>query len=112
MPYLAQKMREQENKTSDFALYDIPTRLSRILLKNLNKIKTYTGLKQDAHKEHLISGLSDEVLARLTGSVRQVINQHLQHWKKAGMIDKKRNQIIVKDLQSLLDEADLVLSKF
>ena len=112
MPYLAQKMREQENKTTDFSLYDIPTRLSRILLQNLNKIKSYTGLQQDEHKEHLISGLSDEVLARMAGSVRQVINQHLQHWKKEGVIDKKRNKIVINDLQQIIDDADILLSKF
>ena len=112
MPYLAQKIRDQEDKTTDFTLYDIPTRLSRILLSNLNKIKSYTGLAQNAHKEHLITGLSDEVLARMTGSVRQVINQHLQHWKKAGVIDKKRNKILINDLQAIIDEADVLLSKF
>ena len=37
----------------------------------------------------------------MTGSVRQVINKQLQHWKKAGTIDKKRNQLIVKDLEAL-----------
>jgi len=109
MPYLAQKMREQENKITDFALYDTTTRLSRIILKNLNKIKTYTGLAKDEHKNHLISGLSDEVLARMVGSVRQVINQQLQLWKKEGIIDKKRNQIVINDLQKIIDEADLAL---
>ncbi len=112
MPYLAQKMREQENKTTDFALYDITTRLSRIILQNLNKIRNYTGLAQDEHKHHLISGLSDEVLARLVGSVRQVINQQLQHWKKEGTIDKQRNKIIINDLQKIIDDADYALSRY
>ena len=109
MPYLAQKLREQENKVTDFALYDTTTRLSRIILKNLNKVNSYTGLAQDEHKSHLITGLSDEVLARLIGSVRQVINQQLQHWKKEGVIDKKRSQIVVKDLQKIIDDANLSL---
>jgi len=111
MPYLAQKIRDQENKTTDFALYDTTTRLSRIILQNLNKVKNYTGLRQDEHKQHLISGLSDEILARMTGSVRQVVNQHLQHWKKEGVIDKKRNQIVINDLQRIIDDADLTLSR-
>lgn len=112
LPYLAQKMRDQEDKTTDFALYDTTTRLSRIILKNLNKIKTYTGLAQNAHTEHLITGLSDEVLARLVGSVRQVVNQHLQHWKKQGVIDKKRNQIVINDLQAIIDDADYTASRY
>ncbi len=112
MPYLAQKMREQENKTTDLALYDTVTRLSRLILQSLNKIKSYRGLAQDAHKQHLITGLSDELLARLTGSVRQVINKHLQYWKKQGTIDKKRNEIIINDLQKIIDDADYTVSKF
>ena len=112
MPYLAQKMRDQENKTTDFALYDTVTRLSRIILQNLNKIKSYTGLAKDEHTQHLITGLSDEVLARLVGSVRQVINQHLQHWKKQGIIDKTRNKIMIKDLQAIIDDANHTVSRF
>ncbi len=110
MPYLAQKMRDQEDKTTDLALYDTTTRLSRIILQNLNKIKSYTGMIQNAHEQHLVTGLSDEVLARLVGSVRQVINQHLQYWKKQGVIDKKRNQIMIKDLQAIIDDADYTAS--
>lgn len=112
MPYLAQKMRDQENKTTDFALYDTVTRLSRIILQNLSKVKSYTGLAKDEHTKHLITGLSDEVLARMVGTVRQVVNQHLQHWKKQGVIDKARNKIMVNDLQSIIDDANHMVSKF
>ena len=41
----------------------------------------------------------------MTGSVRQVINKQLQHWKKEDIIDKKRNQLIIKDLEALEKEA-------
>jgi len=107
MPYLARKMREQEDKTTDFALYDTVTRLSRIILKNIDKINDYKGNSEDEYKDHLVSGLSDEVLARMVGSVRQVINQHLQHWKQAGIIDKKRNQIKINNLQAIMDDAGI-----
>jgi len=111
MPYLAQKMRQQEDKVTDFALYDIVTRLSRIILQNINNEKNYTGKSKDMHKTHLISGLSDEVLARLIGSVRQVVNQHLQFWKKKGVIDKKRNEIVINNLQEIIDKADLATQR-
>ena len=107
MPYLAQKMRDQEDKTTDFALYDTVTRLSRLILKNIDKANTYTGHSQNAHENHLVSGLSDEVLARMVGSVRQVVNQHLQHWKQKGIIDKKRNQIKINNLQAIIDDAGI-----
>ena len=112
MPYLAQKMREQEDKTTDFALYDTVTRLSRIILKNIDNIHAYTGQSDNEHTEHLVSGFSDEVLARMVGSVRQVINQHLQHWKQTGIIDKKRNQIKINDLQAIIEDAGIIQSNF
>ncbi len=101
MPYLAKKMREKEQQASDLILHDVPTRLSRIILDHINKIKFYTGTKEAEHQHHLVNGLNDETLARMTGSVRQVINKQLQLWKKADIIDKKRNQLIIKDLEAL-----------
>ncbi|RKZ60386.1 MAG: hypothetical protein DRQ44_12795 [Gammaproteobacteria bacterium] len=86
-------------KTVDFSLYDTVSRLSRVILKNIDLINTYTGATQDEHKSHLVSGLSDELLARMAGSVRQVVNQHLQYWKQQGVIDKKRNQIKIVTTQ-------------
>ena len=101
MPYLAKKMREKEQQASSLVLHDVTTRLSRIILEHINKIKFYNGTKEAEHQHHLVNGLNDETLARMTGSVRQVINKQLQLWKKAGTIDKKRNQLIIKDLEAL-----------
>ncbi len=112
MPYLAQKMRDQEDKTTDFALYDTVTRLSRIILKNIDKASAYTGNAENAHESHLVTGLSDDVLARMVGSVRQVVNQHLSHWKQKGIIDKKRNQIKINNLQAILDEGAVTQARF
>ena len=94
-------MREQEQQVCSLVLHDVTTRLSRIILDHINKIKLYSGTKEAEHQHHLVNGLSDETLARMTGSVRQVINKQLQHWKQTGVIDKKRNQLIVKDLEAL-----------
>lgn len=101
MPYLAQKMREKEQQASSLVLHDVTTRLSRIILEHINKIKFYTGAKSQEHQHHLVNGLNDETLARMSGSVRQVINKQLQLWKKQDIIDKKRNQLIIKDLEAL-----------
>ncbi|TYK66325.1 Crp/Fnr family transcriptional regulator [Colwellia echini] len=105
MPYLAKKMREKEQQVSNLALHDVTTRLGRIILEHINKIKFYTGREEEAHHHHLINGLTDETLARMTGSVRQVVNKQLQLWKQADIIDKKRNQLIIKDLEALEREA-------
>lgn len=105
MPYLAKKMREKEQQASSLMLQDVITRLSRVILKHINKIKLYTGAKEEEHHHHLINGLNDETLARMTGSVRQVINKQLNYLKNQGIIEKKRNQLIIKDLEALKKEA-------
>jgi len=110
MPYLAKKMREKEEQTANFVLYDITTRLSRIILQQINKIKFYTGLKDQEHQHHLVNGLNDETLARMVGSVRQVVNKQLQHWKTKGILTKKRNQLIINDLEALEKEAQYTQS--
>ncbi len=111
LPYLASKMRDQENLSANFALHDLSTRLSRIILKHINKVNAYKGKQQDAHQYHLINGLSDETLARMAGSVRQVVNKQLQHWKAQNILDKKRKQLIINDLAALYKEAHYIESK-
>ena len=111
LPYLAAKMRDQENLSTSFALHDVSTRLSRIILKHINKVNSYTGNQQDEHQYHLINGLSDEALARMAGSVRQVINKQLQHWKAEKILDKKRKQLLITDLAALYKEAHFTESK-
>lgn len=110
LPYLAQKMRDQEDQASSFVLHDMTTRLSRLILKHINKIQRYTGKKEDEQKSHLINGLSDEILARMIGSVRQVVNKQLQFWRSQGIINKKRNQIIINDLDAIYKEANIIQS--
>ena len=53
---------------------------------------------------------SDETLARMVGSVRQVVNKQLQYWKTQGILNKKRNQIIINDLDAIYKEADKMQS--
>jgi CRP/FNR family cyclic AMP-dependent transcriptional regulator len=104
MPYLAQKMREKEELASSLILHNVTTRLSRIILKHINKIKFYLSGKED-EQQHIVNGLNDDTLARMSGTVRQIVNKQLQRWKKDGTIDKKRNQLIIKDLEALEKEA-------
>jgi len=111
LPYLAHKMREQEDRASSFVLYDISTRLSHLILKHINKIQQYTGIKEEEQKTHLINGFSDDTLARMVGSVRQVVNKQLQHWRSQGIINKKRNQLIINDLDAIYKEANILHSK-
>lgn len=120
MQYLAQKMRAQEDLSSSLVLQDVATRLSRLIMKNLYQVhsqssaiypinevhsKTTTQALVPSYQAPMIKGLSDEMIARMIGSVRQVVNKQLQHWKNEGVIDKKRNQLIVHDLDALKEAA-------
>ena len=45
-------------------------------------------------------------LAQFLGISRQIVNQHLQEWRKQGWVDLARSRIIVRDpagLQSVVD---------
>jgi len=101
MPYLAARMREQEDMTASVALYDTVSRLGRLILKHATLNKDYRGDASEAHKTHLLAGFSDEMLARMIGSVRQVVNKHLQFWQREGLLRKNRHAIEIKNLQSL-----------
>ncbi|KGJ87356.1 Crp/Fnr family transcriptional regulator [Colwellia psychrerythraea] len=105
LPYLAQKMREHEQRATSLVLHDTSTRLSRLILKHIDKINSYKGAPDCEHNQHLVNGLNDETLARMVGSVRQVVNKQLRHWQAQGILEKKRNQLIIKDLQALEQEA-------
>lgn len=104
MPYLAQKMREKEELASSLILHNVTTRLSRIILKQINKVKFYLSGKED-EQQHIVNGLNDDTLARMTGTVRQIVNKQLQLWKKDGTLDKKRSQLVINDLEALEKEA-------
>ncbi|WP_158967208.1 Crp/Fnr family transcriptional regulator [Paraglaciecola sp. L3A3] len=104
MPYLAQKMREKEELASSLVLHNVTTRLSRIILKHINKVKFFITGKED-EQQHIVNGLNDDTLARMSGTVRQIVNKQLQQWKQDGTLDKKRNQLIINDLSALEEEA-------
>ena len=105
MPYLAGRMREQEEMTASVALYDTVSRLSRMLLKHATLNRDFHGDNSDAHKSHLVNGFSDEMLARMIGSVRQVVNKHLQFWQRSGLVNKQRHTLEIKNLKALEDAA-------
>lgn len=46
----------------------------------------------------------------MVGSVRQVVNKQLQYWRSQGIINKKRNQLIINDLDAIYKEANILQS--
>ena len=103
-PYLAlelieifgKRAREIERKLEDLVFKDIPTRLSRQLLKLIDEHgeETQEGVQigfKITHKE----------LADLIGSARENTTSALNRLAKEGILDKRRYHIIVKDEEKL-----------
>ncbi len=107
MPHLSQCVRLREEIASDLVLHDTPTRLARVILRHipvdLDESESNSGIKAE-----LLHDLSNEQLAQLVGSVRQVVNSHLGKMKKEGLIHIDQHQIIVDDLRRLKAKAEVM----
>lgn len=100
MELFAHRTREIERKLEDLVFKDIPTRLSRQILKLIEHhgVDTDDGVKIDfkiTHKE----------LADLIGSARENTTSALNRLAKEGILDKKRYHIIVKDEEALKEKS-------
>lgn len=93
LPYAGKLMRLLENYVSDITFIDIPTRLTKLLIRNV---------KADTSNLELINDLPNKEIANLIGSTRAVVNRHLQDLKKNGAIEISRNRVEIKDHQLLL----------
>ncbi len=99
-PYLAGQMRKMEDLASDLALHDTMTRLARLLLRHIAPDHPQSA-EGKHHRLQLIHDLHDESLARMVGSVRQVVNRHLQHWRKQGILHKNKFHTEIVELEAL-----------
>ncbi len=99
LPYLGQQMRQMEDLATDLALHDTMTRLARLILRHV--VPHHPQSTEGGHHLKLINDLHDEALARMVGSVRQVVNRHLQHWRKQGILHKHKFRSEVADLKIL-----------
>ena len=96
LPYLSQRMRIIEEYAANVTLIDISTRLARLILSNINK---------ESKELELINDLSNDDLAQLIGSTRAVVNRHLQIFKQEGILNLKRSNVEIKNLELLLEKA-------
>lgn len=72
----------------DLALYDAPTRLARLLLRNSDRIGNDLNLFDD---------LVHEDIAHLIGTVRVVANRLLNRFKQEGIIDSSYGKLRIRD---------------
>ncbi len=99
LPYMAKQMRQIEDLATDLSLYDTSTRLMKLILKNLD-------IKNPLAHLGLLHKLPHEELASMIGTVRHVVNRHLQQLKKEGILDIERKQLAVNDVNKLLKKVE------
>lgn len=94
LPYLGKQIRDIEELASDLTLHDTWTRLTKLIVRHID-------CDQPRKKLTLISDLSHEELANMIGSVRVVVNRHMQTLKKNGILETSRKHLEIKDLPSM-----------
>ena len=104
LPYLGKQMRKMEDLATDLALHDTMTRLARLILRHVAPFHPQSN--NSGHHLELIHDLHDESLARMVGSVRQIVNRHLQHWRKQGILHKDKFHTEVTELKALQEYAN------
>jgi len=100
-PYIASQMRHTEELASDLSLYSTSERLSKLLLQNINP--------NDTHYYQLLQNLSKTEIAKLLGTVRNVVERHLKELEEAQIIENQRKNIYVKDVKKLLEQSEQLL---
>ena len=99
LPYLGKQLRQISNLASDLALHDTETRLAKLFLQHTTQSNPHPRLK-------LIHDLSNEELASMIGSVRVVVNRHLQELKREGIITLRRGHLEVRELHALVEKIE------
>lgn len=100
-PYIASQMRHAEALASDLSLYSTSERLSKLLLQNMNP--------NDKHYYQLLQNLSKTEIAKLLGTVRNVVERHLKELEAENVIENQRKNIYVKDVKKLLEDSEQLL---
>ena len=100
-PYIASQMRHTEELASDLSLYSTSERLSKLLLQNINP--------NDNRYYQLLQNLSKTEIAKLLGTVRNVVERHLKELEAQQIIENERKNIYVKDVKKLLEDSEQLL---
>ncbi len=93
-PYLASQMRQVEELATDISLYSTLERLAKLLVENLDP--------NNSQKYNLLHGLSHSEIAKLIGTVRHVVERHLNQLRKEDIMEVDRKHFYIKDMKKLL----------
>ncbi len=100
LPYIAGQMRKLENLSSSLSLYDTSERLMRLIIDNLDP---------ETQQPALLNNLSNTEIAKMIGTVRQVVERNLKALQKEELIETGRKQLQVRNLNRLRDKISRIL---
>jgi CRP-like cAMP-binding protein len=98
MKYIASQLRHVEELASDLTLLDTKERLIKLIVKNLEKSRN-TG-------SDMLQNLSRAEIANLIGTVRHVVDRHINWLKSEGILDTSRKRFALKNMQKLRDKLE------
>ena len=97
---LCDRLRRTSGALEEIALFDLPARLARLLVK----LAADYGKPYEGGGTRIGMKLSQRDLSNLVASTRESINKQLRIWREAGAIDLVDNHIVLlrpQDLQAL-----------
>ncbi len=92
--YLASQMRHIEELATDISLHNTSQRLIKLLLHNIDP--------DNRQEYNIIHGLSHSEIAKLTGTVRNVVERHLHQLKDEGILEIRHKNLLIKNTKKLL----------
>lgn len=96
---LSERMRELEERFREIATEKVSKRVAFALVR----ISSQVGKRGPTGVE---VGLSREELAQLTGTTLFTISRLMSKWAELGLVQPRREAVLVRDPQRLLDECD------
>lgn len=94
--YFGKKMFEMQDFTKELIFYDTSTRLARLIVRHF-----------EAGTLYLIEDLSIDMISKMVGSSRKVINLHMLELKKEGIISNINRKLVVKNIEKLYRKASM-----
>lgn len=98
-PYLATQIRKVEELATDLSLHNTSKRLIKLIVNNLAPIKKEPAI--------LLQNLSHNEIASLIGTVRHVVDRHINELKSSDTIETKKRGIVIKDAKKLLEQLNI-----
>jgi len=95
---ISERLRWTSALVEDAAFLEVPARLAKRLLGLASEHGTESSKGTEVK-------MSQEELAHYLSVSRQIVNQHLQNWRKQGWVDLARGRIVIVDEDALDDVA-------